>query len=536
MNDSPNPSPAAARTESWGALLDDLARFVQLTAAERTEFLARWKRLPAPSPAETIDAVRAIHRAFAHLPYVFDEQTDRWEPVFQPLFPSLLRRAAAGQVDPLLDDAAADLGVLYRNLGKEQPQRRRLLQILAAVGGEKAIAALVVLLIDEPPTDPKAVESIFALLWRQTALPPAWLFPQLLEAIRHPQLAALILEYASELFRKGRVPTHPAAPRRQQLATLLEELFPELLRIARRPNDYAKDPQELTRVVERSVHLAGAIIDTLGLIGDPASRDVLRLGFETPHRKLQAEAASALARLKDDEGITKLAELAADPGSRVRALAYLEELGRLDAVEPEHCSPDAVAEGEAAACLNRPTQFGLAPSKMNLWDRRKLFWPGFDKPVECRLFEYAYVLPGGTVTGVVLTGPMTHSLPLDFRGLTPVEVLALYCGRLTDHDEIRRVVPENWTDRERIEFDAVAAAIAEEGWSGLRPIERISFFGEIVWNLIGDRDGTVAALLWENDVLTPHPLRRVPRSLQAVDHASLLIGLRILRQFNPGKV
>lgn len=520
--------------EGWASLMDDLARFVQLPAAERGPFVVRLREAPPPTAADAVDAIAAIHRALAQLPYVFDVRSDRWDGVMQVLLPHFVRWAAGGTTPPAVDAEAARLAGVYRNLGKDQPQRWRILQILAAVCGPQSIDALVDLFVDDPPTDPKRIDALFAQLWRQAALPVDRLFPRLFEALRHPQLGAMILELSSDLFRRGKAVRHPAAVRERQLSNLLEQLLPELDRVARRPQDLGKDPATVAQIVERSVQTASAVMDALGLIGEPESAPALRKGLSALHRRLQAEAACALARMGEEEGLEKLAALAADPAVRLRALTYLEELNHLEAAAPENRTADAVAEAEAAACLARPTQFGLSPTHLELWDKRSLLWPGGSKPVDCRLYKYHYRLPGGVLSGAAIVGPMTHALPLDFQGLTAADALALYCGWQVEHDEIRRIPPEHWGDLERDDFEAAASALAEAGFSSLRPVERIAFFGSTIWVMRGEYHDAPAAAILDAGRPVAHPLRNVPRSLQPTDYASLLIGRKILEQFNPG--
>ena len=59
-----------------------------------------------------------------------------------------------------------------------------------------------------------------------------------------------------------------------------------------------------------------AICDALGFIGDARAIPHLKHVMDLRHRRLQVEAAAALVRLGDEDGIQRLAERASDTPMR----------------------------------------------------------------------------------------------------------------------------------------------------------------------------------------------------------------------------
>src|SRR5207253_3246379 len=126
----------------------------------------------------------------------------------------------------------------------------------------------------------------------------------------------------------------------------------------------------------------------------------------------------ALARLHDEDGIDALVEIAAEPVVRNRALAYLEELHLIDRVDAKYCTDEARAQGDMAAWLAEPAQFGLPPQLLEIVDTRTQNWPGYQEPLSCCLWRYEYRLRGKMLAGIGITGPVTHAFNADLQDMS----------------------------------------------------------------------------------------------------------------------
>ena len=127
--------------------------------------------------------------------------------------------------------------------------------------------------------------------------------------------------------------------------------------------------------MEDSVDLAVALCDACALLGDTLAIGKLRQALPLRHRRLRTEAAAALARLGDEEGLESLVSLAAEPICRLRVLAFAEELGLLDRVEPQHRTLAAQAESELALGWPSRDRWGLS-ARLELIDERTHSGPG----------------------------------------------------------------------------------------------------------------------------------------------------------------
>src|SRR5262249_17257360 len=153
---------------------------------------------------------------------------------------------------------------------------------------------------------------------------------------------------ANHLTRTRRVARHPATERADQLIALLGSVVDRLRRLEERPAEFGNSPADLRKVVAEGMPLVIGLCDALAWIGDPRAVGKLTQALELGHRRLRTEAAAALARLDQERGREKLIELTAQPAARLRALAYLEEIGLLDRVPEDRRSAAARAEGQFA--------------------------------------------------------------------------------------------------------------------------------------------------------------------------------------------
>ncbi len=122
---------------------------------------------------------------------------------------------------------------------------------------------------------------------------------------------------------------------------------------------------KIQRILFDSVSLAVSLCDTLGLIGNPEAIGKLNQALRLSHRRIQTEAAFALAKLGDKQGKQKVLELASDFTCRQRAVAYAEELGIENELDERWTTNMALAVSRLANWLAQNEQMG---SRRHAWN------------------------------------------------------------------------------------------------------------------------------------------------------------------------
>jgi hypothetical protein len=263
----------------------------------------------------------------------------------------------------------------------------------------------------------------------------------------------------------------------------LGEVAGSLAQLAEGPASADLSAVEISRRVASSVALAVSLCDALALIGDPIAIGKLHQAMSLSHRRLRTEAAAALARLGDDDGITELVSLAEEPVARLRVLAYAQELDLLGQIEPPWQTPVARAEAELAVWLAEPTQFGIPPATIELFDEREQFWPGFTEPVECFLFRFTYAV---TIEGegersfsnIGIAGPLTHAFLADLTDLPPDDIYAAFAGWQAVHEDIREFDVARLSTSEQLEAQRLVRRLHDAGYTAIEPQRMGYFFGE----------------------------------------------------------
>jgi hypothetical protein len=320
------------------------------------------------------------------------------------------------------------------------------------------------------------------------------LFPRLLAGMEHPALAVQVLDLANYVTRQGMAAAHPAAGRLTQLLQLYSGLVNHLQNLEQRPQEFvpvagkgaaaasqpAEAAEQLRRMVSGSVELLVSLSDALALIGDDRAVGKLRQALSLSHRRVRAEAAAALARLGDAEGVKTLVRLAAEPSVRRRAIAYLQELGKLEEAPEDYRTEVALAQGDFAAWLAEPTQLGMPPHAIALFDSRRLRWPGYDEPVDCYLFQYEYHFARGRLRGVGIAGPVMHALATDLTDLPPEDIYAIYAGWHAEHEEAGEVEAGALSPEQSQLAEAAQRDLEEIGYEDVQVLKLGKFFGDTV--------------------------------------------------------
>lgn len=394
------------------------------------------------------------------------------------------------------------------------------------------LAQLVARLASDPPTSPNDVALAFSPLFQRRDYDVSLIFPALLAGISHPSAAAAILDLANHLTRQNRVTRHPAADRAAELILLLGGLADRLGRLEERPFESEKSATEIAAQVSESVSLAVALCDALALIGDRAAVGKLNRVMDLAHRRLRTEAAAALARLGEQDGEKALVALAAEPVARLRVLAYAEELGLLDRVEPQFTSPVARAEAELVVWLAEPTQFGFPPQECELVDSRTQYWPGFDEPVECFLFRFVYELGETRFSNVGIAGPLSHAFLADLADLSPDDIYAAFAGWQAEHDEIRETEVELLSAAQQPDVARLERRLRDTGYSAIVPRTLGSFFGERVLVAEARWEGAEGIAVADSTETMWRPRSPSRRPLGTNEVYCIYKGRRLLRTFN----
>ncbi|MEX0867713.1 MAG: HEAT repeat domain-containing protein, partial [Pirellulales bacterium] len=350
-------------------------------------------------------------------------------------------RATDDRPWPENPDLVPRIAAVYQHMGTASGFRFQLLKCLTEIGNDEALEQFAELLVLDPPGHEEQAVLAFAPLFQRPNASAGVLFPRLLDGLSHVQIAAPILDLANHLHRTQTVARHPAAEHVHALASLLGQVVQQLQKLTEKNplNDPAQSSEQLKSSAEKVAAgsaLTVALCDALGGIGNHDVVGSLYNALELPHRRIKTEAAAALARLDQPAGEEALRQLVEDPTTRFRALAYLEELGRVELVDEAFRTPAARAEGELALWLAEPTQFGWPPAEMELLDETTQYWPGFDQPQPCYLFRFTYRLRENELNGVGIAGPLVYAVSVDLADLPPADIYALYAGWQAEHAEI----------------------------------------------------------------------------------------------------
>ena len=421
---------------------------------------------------------------------------------------------------------------LYDRLDTDWQTSQHVLSLLSLQGDEAALEILVELLVNSPPPESTAIALVLGPIILAPPENLGILFPRLLDALAHPSIAASVLDMANYMHREKLLDPHPAKERIGQLETLLHGLNHHLEKMQELPEEPAESLQQLQSKVADSISLAISLCHAMALIGSDTSISVLRLTCQLPHRRLRTEAAAALAHLGEDEGRTILLGMAAEPVVRLRVIQYAEELGIDDQLEPSLVTTAARKESEFALWLAQPENVGIPPSGMQLLDERQQYWPGFDEPVDCFLFQFFYHFENGEYRNTGIASPTTAAIHANLEHLEIDDIYALFAGGDVRHEEICQWEVDELGERFETERKQLAQFIEKNDYGDIQPQLFMQFFGDNV--LVADvsrgqQGGLVVAdfvdCLWlpEKDPLRP---------LTPADALHIFAGKKLLETFN----
>lgn len=492
-------------------LLHMAGQMPQLSTAEVSELFSRLVVYAGTQPTELIEHwPQAIALLFCAIP---GQQVPVWLP----------------------ESSIVDVADLYQKSPADSPLRNLLLSLLVGHDSEQGLEAWFQLVCNAPPSTSQNIQLAFGPLTqnRTAELSTAMMDQLVASAPANVPLATAIYELANHQFRQEETFEHPLEDRADSLTDLLGTLVGRLAQVeeGNLPNDGS--PETIAQTIQDSVSLIIAIMDAMSLIKHEPAVGKFNQAFKLRHRRIQVEAATALARMDDEEGKQALVALAQHPAVRPRVIAYAEELGIESEISLEHQGPIAVAESELALWLSQPDQMGFAPTNMELAEQRELYWPSYEDPLTCFLFSYEYGSGDQAYRNVGISGPLTHAFTADLGPLSPADQFSAFAGWQTVTDEIFMVAIGRAEEMLAGETDRLRRRMADTPLDD--PVERVlaSFFGEYVLVVSGNRDGepgTMIVQLDQNDWI-----EQGNPQLPIEWHLALDIwkGRKLLTNFNP---
>ena len=421
----------------------------------------------------------------------------------------------------------------YRNTNASDSNRRFFLRMLSTLGGREELEMFSELIATDPPKDQRAIMDAFTPLFQSDDPQRQALFPRLLDALQYVQVAAIVLDLANYLNKQGIINPHPMHDRETQAVELLGGLIQRLELITEQPGQTPKAASQITE----SVALAISLCQAITLMNAKSAIGKLNQMLKLQHRRCRAEAAFTLLALGETDGQLELVEMAGDPSTRLRALAYAEELRILDQVPRRFKTPMARAEAELVTWLSEPNRFGMPPKSCELLADRCLYWPGYDEPIDCYLYRYTYPMPNSEHTNLGVVGPLTFAFVEDVTCLTEDDLFALFAGWQATHEEILQFTTDQWTDEQQTIASVLMQQLEESRYENAQPQLLGSFFGEPVLICSAElpargEANEVGHLLADSNGFTwlKHEPSRLP--IRAVHAWSVFKGRKLLKSFN----
>lgn len=406
------------------------------------------------------------------------------------------------------------------------------LQMLAVQSQPDDLEVMVEMLVNQPPTTAEGLLVGLAPLFQI----PDWnidaFFPSVLGAIEHQHIAAGLLDLANHAMTSRKLKKHPCYSRRKDLIELLGAIVRRLEQFEEDPRSFGSEVKVIQDTLREAISLAVSLCYCAGLMGDAAAIGKLNQASELMHRRIQAEAFGALARLGEDHGRKELIALAKEPSARLRVISYAKELGLDDLIAPRFLTEESLAEARLALWLSEPNNYSVPPTKLELIDHRELYWPGFQEAQDVYLFRFHYEMGASTVSNIGISGPMTYAFGADLADLPIEDIYAAFAGWHMEHPEVRDFPYEQLKEIASYNIKPLIKRLRDAGHSKLKHVTIGMFFGEHVLvsntnrgKLQGVAVTTINDLLW-------FPTTSRLRPLTAREAYSIFKGRIILKSFN----
>ena len=483
------------------------------------------------APAAELDSLLSVLEAnLEQLPY----RTARFAAVMQWIASRCVSLANSGGYEEAAFLDPQVLQRLYESLmegGANEPAVH-VLQCLATQSDSDSIESLVELLLNETPLHWQQLGLALSPLWQADTAQLERFFDLLADKYQQPATFSVVIDLANFAVRTARLERHPWHERAKQLQDLLASMTARLRELQEHPERFGDSVEKVQQVLSDSVAMTVSLCDAMALIGNTAAEAVLLDAMNLSHRRIQTEAAGALASLGNEAGRKRLIELAQDPVARLRAVSYAEELGYAEDIDPQLRLPAALAESQLANWLASPEQYGLPPGEMELIESRRQYWPGFEDPQECYLFRFTYNVPVGRLSNVGIAGPLTAAFTADMANLPADDIYAAFAGWHAEHDEIYEVPPSQWNSAQRREAQHLQSVLEAQHMEQVRPIALTFLLGEIdLLANVQQGDKQLCAVTDGHETLCL-PVSDSPTSLTPDLVLCIFRGRKLLRAFN----
>lgn len=497
--------------------------------------------IPSPDPVQAAMVIRQVAEGSGELLLQLVEQLHQHasplahtDPAFIGGLLRAIHVAALKHAEDVLPSLQPEwIAHIATSLPEGCLNQHLLLHLLALLRTDESLKQFTQLLIQSAPAGWMDAGLVISPLMQSGQWNIAVVFPQLLAAMEHASLAAPILDLTNYLKRSGRTETHLASDRVESLNRLLGAVTKQLESFESDPRTFGDDVKTVQDRLAQAVALAVSLCDSLGLIGDPTSKPRLRDASQLKHRRVQSEAAGALARLGDEDGMTQLLALAAEPSARLRVIAYAEELGIADQLPESLTSDEAVAEAEVALWLSKPDRFGIPPSSVTTIDSRRWMWPGFNDATNCFLVQFTYDMGARHYSNVALAGPATYAFACDVADLPIDDIYAIYAGWHAEHDDIFSIAAGSFNAGQQRVVDELAIHLERGDYEELKAELFGVLLDEHAAAFIGSRTGKPVRVITDGLETIALPIEGRMRPLQASDLWNLYKGRKMLRTFNP---
>lgn len=460
------------------------------------------------------------------------------DQLVQPVIHQLVQRETK-----LIDDESPDrhwgatrfqhVQTLYRYAPSESDLRNHLLRWIAVEGSEESLQIWTDLICDDPPEHRLGIVLAFSPLMQRNFNPQPWMLSQLVNhATSHSQIAPAIFDLFNFYYRHEIVDVHPAEERINELTELLGQLSGQLGKIEE--GDFPRNfgANQINLLVSDSVALIVALCDTFAQLQHEAAIGKLHQALSLRHRRVQTEAAAALARLDDELGKKTLIELAEQPVARLRVLAYAEELGFKNEISLELQGEIAMAESLLAIWLSEPAQMGLAPSNIQFMESRELNWPSYEHPVHCYLFKYSYGSGEQTHSNIGICGPMTHAFAADIQHLNHDDIYAVFAGWQTVHNEIYQLSLNRAQQAFPNPWRRLVGNLDAEAFDEVVHRTAASFFGDLILIADAKMDGESGTAIVESEKVSWFSLGNLNAPIDWQMAYSIWRGRQLLSSFN----
>jgi hypothetical protein len=390
----------------------------------------------------------------------------------------------------------------YSLTNRDSNLRNGWLYWLAVIGTPQALQQWKETIAEEPPEFRSGIVWPFAPLLKNSELTPADLADILARTLPFPQTATCAIDLLNFRFREGLSVPHVAQPRVHELSNLLGQVAQQLRQVEEGKFPDGLSQSDIAQLVGDSVALLISLCDLVALCEYKEAEGKLRQVASLRHRRVQAEAYAALARLGFADGVEQLVALANEPSVRLRVLKYAQELGIEEKIDERFRSTEAIVESQMANWLAEPQQMGIAPSRVELVDSRRLFWPGFNDPVDCHLVRFSYGIEVQQCSNIGIVGPMIYAFENDVSGLSLDDLYAAYAGWQVVHQDLFEIsLDEAYRTRGR-DLERQILRLEEDDFQNVRPQFVAHFFGE--WLLVAAAEllGNSGTAIVDNQTVT----------------------------------